>query len=206
MPSPEDKTIRTILWIVGIGGLAYFILKGLGDMPFVGIRKREMTSQMTPVMTPPITPAPIEPTTTEGQLKQIAMRELNLGEEGLSIRSLRPEDLGLSGAWSFNIATPNAWNNILSASLGDNRFLAITGCSYTGSAITQIRMVLGGRTAEIWNIQSIPFMETPIYIDLTPTIIKQNQSISIDVYSTGTGTESLIFEGIVVEKKGLVIA
>ena len=194
-PESKIKPITIILIAGGVGALIYFLT-----------RKKVMTSQMTPVMTPPITPTPIEPTTTEGQLKQIAMRELNLGEEGLSIRSLRPEDLGLSGSWSFNIATPNAWNNILSTSLGDNRFLLLEGVVYTGSKITQIRIVAGGRTSEIWSISQIPFMENPQYVDLTPTIIKQNQSISIDVYSTGTGTESLIFEGIVCERKGLVIA
>ncbi|GAF87967.1 unnamed protein product, partial [marine sediment metagenome] len=140
------------------------------------------------------------------KLKQIAMKELNLGEEELTIRSLRPEDLGVTGAWSFNIGSANAWNNIISNYLGDNRFLMLTGVTYTGSAITQVRMVLGGSTKEIWTIQAIPAMETPRYVDLTPTIIKQNQMISIDVYATTTGTESLVFDGVVIEKKGLVLA
>ena len=192
MAEDKIKPITIILGVAGIGALIYFLT-----------RKKEETIRAAPVAPAPV---PIPKATVEGKLKQMAMKELNLGEEELTVRSLRPEDLGVSGAWSFNIGSANAWNNIISASLGDNRYLAITGVTYVGSAITQIRMVLGGSVNEIWNIQAIPAMETPKYIDLTPTAIKQNQSISIDVWSTATGTESLVFDGIVVEKKGLVLA
>ena len=199
----EDKIkispIGIILALGGVGALIYFLT-----------RKKEGTVRAAPVATAPVsapTPAPTpKPMTAEGELKQIAMKELGLGEDELTVRSLRPEDLGVSGAWSFNIGTANAWNNIISSSLGDNRFLMITRVTYTGSAITQVRVVAGGSTKEVWSIQHIPAMETPTFIDLTPTIIKQNQSISIDVYATSAGTESLIFDGVVIEKKGLVLA
>ncbi len=197
----EDKIkispIGIILAIGGAGALIYFLT-----------RKKEGTVRAAPA--PVSAPAPVplaKPVTTEGELKQIAMKELNLGEENLTVRGLRPEDLGLTGSsWTFNITSANAWNNIISGSAGDNRYIAITGLSYTGSAITQVRMVLGGRTSEIWSIEHIPSLENPIFIDLTPTIIKQNQRIDIDVYATAAGTESLVFQGIVVEKKGLVLA
>ncbi len=201
----EDKINPITIGIIvvgGIGALIYFLT-----------RKKEGTVRAAPVAPVPVSaPAPVpiakpSPITAEGELKQIAMKELNLGEKELTIRGLRPEDLGLSGgAWSFSIGSANAWNNIISSSLGDNRYLMITGVTYTGSAITQLRIVAGGSVREIWNVQAIPAMETPRYVDLTPTIIKQNQSVSIDVYSTAAGTESLIFNGIVIEKKGLILA
>ena len=190
-----------ILTIGTVGVIIYFLTRRTG----VRLPAVPAPVPAAPAPAPSIPAKPI-PTTTEGKLKQIAMKELNLGEEELTVRSLRPEDLGVTGAWSFSIGTVNAWNNILSASLGDNRYLALTGLTYTGSAITQIRIVAGGSQKEIWNIQAIPAMETPRLIDLTPTVIKQNQSISIDVYATATGTESIIFDGIVVEKKGLILA
>ena len=196
----EDKVkispIGIIIAIGGVGALIYFLT-----------RKKDGTvrAALAPVAAP--SPAPIaKPLTTEGELKQIAMKELNLGEESLTVRSLRPEDLEVTGAWSFNITSANAWNNVISASVGDNRFIAITGLTYAGNKITQVRMVAGASKKEIWNIQALPSMENPRLIDLTPTIIKQNQTISIDVYATAAGTDSLIIDGIVVEKKGLVLA
>ncbi len=197
----EDKVkispIGIIIAIGGAGALIYFLT-----------RKKEVRLPAVPTAPAPIPPIPskLKPITAEGELKQIAMKELNLGEESLTVRSLRPEDLDVTGAWSFNITSANAWNNVISASVGDNRYIALTGLMYTGSSVTQVRIVAGGRTSEIWSIEHIPAMETPILIDLTPTIIKQNQRIAIDVYATATGTESLVFQGIVVEKKGLVLA
>ncbi len=146
--------------------------------------------------------------TTQDKLKAMASKQLRIPESELVVRSLRPEDLGSSSsAFSFPIATANAWNNIISTNVSDNRFIAITGVVYTGSIITQLRIVAAGSTKEIWNVQAIPSMETPRYVDLTPTAIQQNQMLAIDVYATNTSAgESLVFEGIVVERKGLVIA
>lgn len=202
MPAKDStKLILALIAISGVTALVYFITKKKGSsLPATPTVMPQTPAQGVRQVTTP------QPATTEGILKQIAMQELHLGDNELTVRSLRPEDLGLTGSWSFSVATPNAWNNVLSKSLGDNRFLAITGVTYTGTAITQVRIVAGGSTKEIWNIQAIPLMENPRYIDMTPTIIKQNQSISIDVYATASGTESLIFDGIVVEKKGMVTA
>lgn len=146
--------------------------------------------------------------TTTDKLKEMASKQLNLPESELVVRSLRPEDLGLSSsAFNFPINTANAWNNIISANVGDNRFIALTGAVYTGDVITEVRIVAGGSTKEYWNIQAIPSMENPRYVDLTPTIIQQNQRLAIDVYAINASAgESLIMEGIVVEKSGLVVA
>ena len=195
MAKKKEKTY-VVIGLLAAGGLGLYFLT----------RKKPGVALTTPAEVDVIREE--KKLTTQDKLKQMALKQLNVPESELVVRSLRPEDIGLSGsAFNFPITTANAWNNIVSSTMGDNRFIAITGVVYTGSIITQLRIVAGGATREIWNVQAIPSMETPRYVDLTPTAIQQNQSLSIDVYANNASAgESLIFEGIVVEKRGLIVA
>ena len=195
MAENREKTY-IVIGLLAAGGLGLYFLT----------RKKQGVSLATPSEVDAIKEE--KKLTTQDILKNMALKQLRVPESELVVRSLRPEDLGLSGSsFSYPIATANAWNNIVSSTMGDNRFIAITGVVYTGSIITQLRIVAGGATREIWNVQAIPSMKTPRYVDLTPTAIQQNQSLSIDVYAiNASASESLVFEGIVVEKRGLVVA
>ncbi len=196
----KDKaTPYIVIGLLAAGGLAvYFLTRKTPETQTVPIAEKLIEDTIVTKKEP----------TVQERLKEMAMKQLNLSESELVVRSLRPEDVGLSAsAFSFPITKVNAWNNIISTNVADNRFIAIVGLTYTGNVITQVRVVAAGATKEIWNVQAIPAMETPRFVDLTPTAIQQNQRLDIDVYATGTSAgESLVIEGIVVERKGLVVA
>lgn len=174
---------------LGAGAIIYYVSSRkptVEEVPGVAIRK---------------------PTTTREQLIQIASKQLHLPESELTVRGLTPEDLNYSTpSWSTNL-TPG-WNTVASGAVADSRFIAITGLYYYSATpiATQVKITAGGATRELWSVQHVPSLETPSYTDPSPTMITQNQSINIQIYSTGTGTETISFEGIVVEKRGLVVA
>ncbi|RLF35617.1 MAG: hypothetical protein DRM99_04315 [Thermoplasmata archaeon] len=146
-------------------------------------------------------------------VKQKAMKELNLSEDQIVIRPLRPEDLGLTNpAWRFSVTSTSAWNTLIdSKTIADNRFVGIYGiCSPESTQlITQLKITRAGSDARIWNIEIASAQEDKtIYVD-DPFTVDQNTTLTIQGYNATTGTNSsyqLIFLGVVAEKKGMVIS
>jgi len=142
-------------------------------------------------------------------LKRKAMKELNLPEEEIVVRSLRPTDLGLATpAWSFNIAT-TVWNTMVNTTVADNRFIGINGIVYletSAQSISELKITRMGKVSSYWNIEGLILCENPYMFVDNPVIADQNTNITIEGYGIGTNTaEKMGFMGAVAEKRGLLI-
>jgi hypothetical protein len=191
----ENKTLLIIIATLGIAGL-FFLLK-----------KPAPVATGMPV-SPVGAPAPtVAPTTCQGRAIALAMQQLGLPESELTVRSLIPQDLGLN-TWSLNLATANAWNaNVISTSVADNRFLCITGISYSGSAAEQVRVRVGASTVAQFSIEQVPGITTTHHVDISPILAQQNLPVQVDVYASAiSAADNVILEGMTVEKRGMVVA
>ena len=159
------------------------------------------------VAVPPEVAVPVGvPTTCREMAIFEAMRQLGLPREELTVRNLRPEDLGLA-TWSMNLAVANAWNTTVNTNVADNRFMCITGVSYAGSAAESVRVTAAGSTVAWFSIEQVPGITTTHHVDIRPILVEQNEPIRIEVYASAvSATDNVILEGAVVEKRGIVLA
>jgi len=141
--------------------------------------------------------------TTEGQLVQMAMKQLNLSRDDIVIRSLIPQDFGLT---SWNFAVNPGYNTIINTSVADNTFIALTSGTVTNTNIGNIEITAGASVREYWNMQAAGATTlAPTFVDSTPSIIQQNQPIIIRASAIAGATQPIIFGGIVAEKRGISI-
>lgn len=197
----KDNQIKWIIGAVVVGGVLYFLLRKsdeaeIARVPAIGV----------PAVGVPGVPTIAEPTTCQGKAIQLAIQQLGLPESELTVRSLIPQDLGLT-TWSLNLATVG-WNNgVINTAIADNRFLCITGISYAGTAAEQIRIRVGASIVAQFSIQQVPGITTTHHIDIAPVLAQQNLPVSVDVYASVVSvTDAVIFEGVTVEKRGLLLA
>jgi len=186
-----------MMWIIGavvIGGVLYFILRKPAEVVAI------------PAVAPALgVPAVAEPTTCRERAIALAVQQLGLPESELTIRSLIPQDLGLT-TWSFNLAGVG-WNTVINTNVGDNRFLCITGVSYSGTACEQIRVRVGASTVAHFSIEQVPGITTTHHIDISPILAQQNLPVVIEAYASAVaGTDNVILEGLTIEKRGMVLA
>ena len=194
MKNMKNKTIMWILGALGLTGL-FFLLK-----------KPTEPTVVAPIGVPGI-PAEALPVTCRERAIALAQKQLGLPIEELTVRSLIAPDLGLT-AWSLNLAAIG-WNSgVINTAVADNRFLCITGISYAGTAAESIRIRVGASTVAEFSIEHVPGITTTHHIDLfTPILAQQNLPVVVDVYASAiSATDNVIFEGITVEKRGMVIA
>ncbi len=187
--TPEEKKWMLIAGLVGAGAL--------GLVAFFLTRPKAVPS--------PTTAAPAAPVKVgiEGQMIELASRQLGVPREGLTVRGLSPSDLGLT-SYNFNLVSGS--NTIVNTTIADSRFIAITGITYTGTVASSMTVQAGGRMVEAYPIRFIAELEGHTWHDTTPTIIQQNWPVTITVQATGNATELIALDGIVVEKKGMVLA
>jgi len=191
----DNKTILLIIATLGIAGLFFLMKKPAPAVSMAGM----------PAITPgmPV----VAPTTCQGRAIALAMQQLGLPESELTVRSLIPQDLGLT-TWSLNLAVANAWNpGVINASVADNRFLCITGVSYAGTAAEQVRVRVGASTVAQFSIEQVPGITTTHHVDISPILAQQNLPVQVDIYASAiSGADNVILEGVTVEKRGMVIA
>lgn len=187
-----------MMWIIGavvIGGVLYFILR----------KPPEVVA--APVGVPGVPVAvPEVPTTCREKAIFLAQQQLGLPMEELTVRSLIPQDLGLT-TWSLNLAAVG-WNTgVINTNVADNRFLCITGVSYAGTSAEQVRVSVGASTVANFNIERVAGITTTHHIDITPILAQQNLPVRVDVYaSVISATDNVILVGTTVEKRGMVLA
>ncbi len=192
---------KTILWILGALGLT-----GL----FLFLKKPAPVVAALPAVAgvPGAVPAPKEavPTTCREKAIYLAKQQLGLPESELTVRSLIPQDLGLT-TWSLNLAAVG-WNSgVINTAVADNRFICITGVSYAGTSAEQVRVRVGASTVANFNIERIAGITTTHHIDITPILAQQNLPVSVDVFaSVISATDNVILVGTTVEKRGMVLA
>lgn len=139
----------------------------------------------------------------------MAQKELGLPLEELTIRTLRPEDLGLSTPeWTFNLSSTGENANQVDTIITDTRFVLIYGVKISQSAAqvsTSVKITREGKEAREWNVQGVNLTEDSQVFYNDPVIIRQNTGIQVDIFTNTTNAaEKIGFIGIVVEKKGLV--
>ncbi len=193
----KNQTMWLIIGTLGIAGLFFLMKKpapAVAVVPAVGV---------------PAVPTSAYPVATgcEGQMIAMAEQQLGLPRSELTIRSLRPDDLGLGSVWSMNLATANAWNTTVNTNVADNRFICLKSISYSGTAAESVRVTVGASVVAEFNIQQIPGITTTHTATIRDIIAEQNTPIRIGVYSSAvSATDALILSGTVVEKKGLLLA
>ena len=191
---------KTLLWIIAALGLTGLLILFKKKAPAVA----GMPAVSGGVVSAPIS-APTAPTTCQGRAIALAEQQLGLPESELTVRSLIPQDLGLN-TWSFNLAG-TGWNTVVSTSVADNRFLCITGVSYSGTAAEQIRVRVGASTVAQFSIEQVPGITTSHHIDISPILAQQNLPVEIDVFASAiSATDNVILEGATIEKRGMVLA
>lgn len=195
----SNQTLWIILGALGIGGLILLLRK---PAPIVaGVPARAVTPEV-----PAVAEAPL-PAGCESEMILLAEQQLGLSRDQLTVRSLRPDDLGLGSTWSMNLASANAWNTTVSTTISDNRFVCLKSISYAGTAAESIRVIAGGSVVLETNIQRIPGITTTHTANIREVIVEQNMPIRIEVYASAvSATDQLIISGSVVEKRGLVLA
>jgi hypothetical protein len=140
----------------------------------------------------------------------LAQRQLGLTREQLTVRPLRPEDLGLTNPNYLTTMAPTAWTPIVSSqTIADNRFVMIYGV-YNNELVDElqaIRIRKAGQDTRDWNIIGINQLKNKTGYADDPLIIEQNTVVNIEGYArTGSTIEDFALLGVVVEKKGLVVA
>ena len=195
----KNKNLWLIIGTLGIAGLI-FLLRKQAPGATAGIT--------TPAVAPPSTPTSAYPALSgcEGKMIELAQQQLGLSRDQLTVRSLRSNDLGLN-TWSFNLATAGAWNTVINANVGDNRFICLKSVSYSGTAAESIRVTAGSSVVAEFSIESIPGVTTTHTASISDIIVEQNMPIRIEVYASAiSATDNVILSGSVVEKKGMVLA
>ena len=191
----------------------WIILGALGIGGLILLLKKPTAARAAPavagVPVSPTTPTSTYPTLSgcEGQMVAMAEQQLGLSRDQLTIRSLRPDDLGLGSTWSMNLATANAWNTTVNTNVGDNRFICLKSVSYSGTAAESVRITAGSSVVAEFNIQQIPGITTTHTARIREVVVEQNMPIRIEVYASAiAATDTLILSGTVVEKRGMVLA
>ena len=189
--TPKDKKTLLIAGLIGAGAL--------GVLVFFLMRK-----PAAPVIAAPAAAqaAPIK-VGIEDQMIDMASRQLGVPREGLTVRGLSPTDLGLT---SYNFPLVLGANTIVNHSIADSRFIAITGITYTGTVASSMTVQAGGSMIEAYPIRFISALQNQTWHDTSPTIIQQNWTVQIVVQATGAATELIALDGIVIEKRGMVLA
>ena len=191
---------KTIMWILGA-------LFGFTGLFFLLKKPAAVAGVPAQVGVPAGVPAEAVPTTCREKAIYLAKQQLGLPESELTVRSLIPQDLGLT-TWSLNLAAANAWNSgVINTSVADNRFLCITGVSYSGTAAESVRVRVGASTVAQFSIEQVPGITTTHYIDIAPILAQQNLPVSVDVYASAvSATDNVILVGTTVEKRGMLVA
>jgi len=197
----KKPTLWLIIGTLGIAGLIFLLKKPTAP---VGV-----APAVAGVPGVPVVPTSAYPVVTgcEGEMIAMAEQQLGLSRDQLTIRSLRPDDLGLGSTWSMNLASANAWNTTVNTNVGDNRFICLKSVSYSGTAAESVRITAGSSRVAEFNIQQIPGITTTHTASIREVIVEQNMPIRIEVYASAiSATDTLILSGTVVEKKGMVLA
>jgi len=197
------KDNQTMIILAIAGAIALFFLLRKQEVPVVGV----------PVGVPVVVRMPAVPTSAypalsgcEGQMIAMAEQQLGLSRSELSVRSLRPNDLGLGSIWSVNLANAGAWNTVINSSVPSGRFVCLKSVSYSGTAAEAIRVTAGASTVLETNIEMIPGITTSHTASIPDIIVEQNQNITVQVYASAvSATDNLILSGVVVEKRGMLV-
>lgn len=213
--------IGGIIVAVGIGaGITYLATKQARN---IQPSARSVSLAPMAIPTPIVSPEPVISKTNTDLLKeqikdftdlpQTTINEVaeELNRQGitpssLTIRDLIPADLGIAtGTWAITYGGIG-WQDFADGDITNGAVVVLRGIVYNGTLTTQIRVRKGASMVEQWNIEAIPALDEPRYIDVTPQVIPGSFPFNIDAYATGAGDDALNFIGYTFEKRGITIS
>ena len=185
--------VAPIIYILGVLAGLFFLMK---KKPAVAVPAGMPVAGM-PVAVP---------TTCREKAIALAMQQLGLPESELTVRSLIPQDLGLT-TWSLNLAAVG-WNNgVINTAIADNRFCCLTGITYAGTSAESVRIRVGASTVAQFSVERATAITTTHHIDIPEVLMQQNLPVVVDVFaSVISATDNVIFEGYTIEKRGMLLA
>ena len=193
----KKPTLWLIIGTLGIAGLIFLL------------KKPAPTVAAPAVAGVPGVPAIVEaplPAGCEGEMIAMAERQLGLPRSELRIRSLRAADLGLA---TFSVNLPAiGWNSgVINTSVSDNTFICLRGITYSGTAAETVRISVGASVVAEFSIERATAITTTHHINIPEIIAQQNTPIRVDMFASAiSANENVIFEGVVCERAGLVVA
>ena len=131
--------------------------------------------------------------------------------EELTIRSLRPEDLGFTGSeWTFDLTSADAFNtNAINVTLSNMRWVGVYGIMVgeSGAQVSdQLRFTVNGRRTAYWQIQNANYLQDNSMYFEDVVIGNENNSFTVDIYATAADSDhQLSFLGLVAERKGMLV-
>ena len=196
-----EKALMYGIPIVVGGAIIYYLVTRPPAVPAATVPTPAQVG--IPSLGPVAVPGVVK-TGIQGELMAMAMNQLGLPASEIVIRSLRPQDIGLT---SFNHTSTgaNVWDNFASATVADNTFISFDGVSYGGTNFSQMRINAGARAVEYWPLAWIAGLRSQVFYDTSPSIAQQNQPVIIDINAKAVATENVSIMGTVAEKRGLVI-
>lgn len=163
-------------------------------------------------------------------LKTKAMRELNLAEDQIVLRELRPADFEFGSTdTDYKVGlTAVTWTTIISSkTIGDNRFVGINGFYVVNSStqavnnenvdlkkagmnhptVSQVRITRKGSVARYYVVEPIAMFANNVGWTDEPVTIDQNTTVTIDGLARYAGSLQGRFNilGLVAEKRGILI-
>jgi len=186
--------------IVGVGAVLYYLMT----------KEQAIVSPVAPVT--PISQAVgvpsytgIPSTDATSQLLALAEQQCGLSGDSVVVRSLRPQDLGLT-SFSHTSTGANVWDNFASTTVADCTFIAIIGISYAGSNFSQMRVNAGASYVGYAPLAFVSGLVSQVHFFAQPLTAEQNQPIIIDIIAKAVATENVNLMGTVVEKRGMLIS
>lgn len=137
-----------------------------------------------------------------------ASNQLKVGREDLTVRDLRPQDVGLgTSEWTFSVTAATS-TNVVGTSIASGRWLGVYGVRYAGAtqSVSELKVTKEGKDVRYWNVQGTAFLQDQTIYFTDPVTVKELATLTIAAYPVTTNTaEKMILLGRVVEKKGLLV-
>jgi len=131
------------------------------------------------------------------------------GRKNLDVRDLMPSDIGLTNeVWYERTgSSDNTWENsaIASKSIGKERWICIWGITDNSEvpSVSALRFDVGGSKVALWHLDKLNRLEHRAAIAMSPVIISEGISLTIDHYvKVASSQVEICYDGCVVEVSG----
>jgi len=126
----------------------------------------------------------------------------------VTVRDLRPQDLNYSNPDWTHTWSAAGWETLVSSyTIPDNTYIGIYGVYVNNSAVTAIKIAVGGADKRYWDVQDIADREEKFAVlEEDETIIfAQGSTVTIQAYANAAGDYVIKFLGYVAEPYGKLV-
>jgi hypothetical protein len=123
-------------------------------------------------------------------------------EGELEIRSLLPEDLGLS-AYTYSYSLTGALDTIVNKTVEASRVIGIYGVTDITSApkLDQLNVVVGTKTVRQYPMAPVVGSDTKTIFFVDPVLVSETKTLKIQAHSSAASTEYITFLGLIAKPK-----